>query len=143
VPTVQSSIVATILAQVTFFSATGLLFVSSFKSPRRPLLISAARTMGARSTSIFFGVNLPLRRPAIAGTCALIFALSIDESVFSIFVLSDNVRTVPRYIWNHVGYVNDPSMAAAAIIVLLVLVPFYLVPLGALRWWRREDVSHD
>lgn len=122
---IAGSTFATIVAQIAYFSATGYILFSTFRSRSARLLISAAQTMGASHVSTFRHVSLPMQRSALIATCAVLFCLSIDESVFSIFVLNDYNRTIPRYLWDNIDYQNDPSIAAASICVLIVLAPVF------------------
>lgn len=116
---------AIIIADVwQWTSLTFLIFLSGFASlPKQ--LINAARVMGASPSQIFFRVQLPLLKPAIA--IAVVIRSMEALKMFDPVVLltfggpGTSTQTVAYFLWEQVWQFNKFSFGAAASILLLFL----------------------
>lgn len=116
---------AIIIADVwQWTSLTFLIFLSGFSSlPRQ--LINAARVMGASSWQIFWRVQLPLLKPAIA--IAVVIRSMEALKLFDPVVLltfggpGTSTQTVAYFLWEQVWQFNKFSFGAAASIILLLI----------------------
>ena len=121
---------AIIIADVwQWTSLTFLIFLSGFASlPRQ--LINAARVMGASPSQIFFRVQLPLLKPAIA--IAVVIRSMEALKMFDPVVLltfggpGSSTQTVAYFLWEQVWQFNKFSFGAAASILLLFLFSFLI-----------------
>jgi multiple sugar transport system permease protein len=105
-------------------SLTFLIFLSGFSAlPQQ--LVNAARIMGATRWQIFWRVELPLLKPAIA--IAIIIRSMEALKMFDPVILltfggpGTSTQTVAYYLWEQVWVFNKFSFGAAASIVLLVM----------------------
>lgn len=121
---------AIILADVwQWTSLTFLIFLSGFASlPKQ--LINAARVMGASPWQIFWRVQLPLLKPAIA--IAVVIRSMEALKMFDPVVLltfggpGTSTQTVAYFLWEQVWQFNKFSFGAAASILLLFIFSFLI-----------------
>ena len=99
-------------------------------------LLKAAATLGAPPHVAFRRVVLPLIAPGVATGALFAFATSFDELVVAIFVASPGQFTLPRQMYAGVREFLSPTIAAAA--VLLILVSLVLLVLNELFRSRSE-----
>ncbi|MFN4142383.1 ABC transporter permease [Aestuariivirga sp.] len=101
-------------------------------------LEQASRSLGAPLATTVRRVILPVIRPGILAGAVFAFILSWDEIVVTLFISKFDVFTLPRRLWNGMRENTDPTVAAAAV----VLISITLVALAAftlLSKKRRED----
>lgn len=85
----------------------------------------AARVLGAGPWRSFLLVTLPALRPAILAGAMFAFFASFDDLIITLFV-SGAIETLPLRIWNDLNLRLDPTVAAAA----CVMVAMSMVGLG-------------
>jgi spermidine/putrescine transport system permease protein len=88
-------------------------------------LIDAARDLGARETTIFLKIILPLLGPGILAGALLAFTLSIDDFVITFFVSGPGSSTLPVHVYSMMKH-GTPSLINA-LSVILMTVTFSLV----------------
>lgn len=129
----------TVTGVVVAHAVTGLpyvvLTVSTALSGLDARLEIAARSLGASAWQVIGRVLLPLLRPAILSGGLFAFVHSWDELVLVLFIAGRRVFTLPRRMWDGINDKLDPTLAAVA--VLLVLVSAGLLALD-LRLRRGE-----
>lgn len=87
----------------------------------------AAWTLGAGKLTTFRLISFPLMKAGMASAFLFAFVQSFDELAVALFVTSANAPTLPKRLWGETLYKLDPSVAAAAsIIVLIVAIPIFL-----------------
>jgi putative spermidine/putrescine transport system permease protein len=93
-----------------------------------PKLEQASRSLGASLPVTIRRVILPAIRPGIVAGALFAFILSWDEIVVTLFISKFDVFTLPRRLWNGMRENTDPTVAAAAVVLicatLIVLVAF-------------------
>ena len=87
--------------------------------------VLAARVLGAGPWRSFMLVTLPALRPAILAGAMFAFFASFDDLIITLFV-SGAIETLPLRIWNDLNLRLDPTVAAAA----CVMVAMSMVGLG-------------
>jgi len=97
-------------------------------------LTRAAQSLGAPPARAFLGVTLPMILPGVLSGALLAFATSFDEIVVVLFMASPAQHTLPRQIFSGIRENTEPSVAAAA--VVLVLISALLMV--AVEWLRRR-----
>ncbi len=121
-------------------SVTGLpyvvILVSTALAGIDPRLEPAARSLGAAPHQVLARILLPLVRPSVLSGALLAFIHSWDELVLVLFIAGRRVFTLPRRMWDGINDKLDPTLAAVA--VLLVLVSATLLWLD-LRLKARRD----
>ncbi len=81
----------------------------------------AARTLGAGPFQSFYYVTLPAIRPAILAAAVFGFFISFDDLVLALFLMGREY-TLPVRIWQDLRFEIDPTVAAAATLLLLMTV---------------------
>ena len=121
-----------VLYALPFFVATLRSRIDYFDSS----LEEAARDLGATTWQSFHLVTLPILRPSIVGAAILVFALSFDELIITVFV-SGNESTLPMMIWSMMRRTVDPTINAASMVALgLSLIVITIA--GAIFWLQRS-----
>ncbi|MDQ0122130.1 ABC-type spermidine/putrescine transport system permease subunit II [Pseudomonas lini] len=121
-----------VLYALPFFVATLRSRIDYFDSS----LEEAARDLGATTWQSFHLVTLPILRPSIVGAAILVFALSFDELIITVFV-SGNESTLPMMIWSMMRRTVDPTINAASMVALgLSLIVITIA--GAIFWLQRR-----
>lgn len=98
----------------------------------------AAASLGAAPIAVFRDVTLPLILPGVMAGAVFAFIGSFDEVVLAIFLSSAETQTLPVLMFNAVTRELDPTVAAAASLVLLVTT---VLILAALRLGGKEAAS--
>ena len=80
----------------------------------------AAATQGANRLTAFTHVTLPLLVPSVLAGAAFAFITSFDEIVVSLFIQSTQFRTLPVKMFTSVSTESDPTIAAAASVVIVI-----------------------
>lgn len=102
-------------------------------------LPQAAASLGAGPLLAFRRITLPLIAPGVIAGAVLAFATSFDEVVVVLFVAGVDQRTLPRQMWAGVNQELNPTIAAAAAVMVLVSVAL-MIAVAALKR-RAQGVS--
>lgn len=81
----------------------------------------AAMDLGCRPIQVFFLVTLPNIAPALVSAWLLTFTLSFDDVVISEFLSGPGVTTLPQVIFSYARRGVNPSIYAAATILIAVV----------------------
>ena len=81
----------------------------------------AAMDLGCRPIQVFFLVTLPNIAPALVSAWLLTFTLSFDDVVISEFLSGPGVTTLPQVIFSYARRGVNPSIYAAATLLIAVL----------------------
>ncbi|MCX5839591.1 MAG: ABC transporter permease [Deltaproteobacteria bacterium] len=102
-------------------------------------LEKAAMIMGANRVRTFFKVTLPLIRTGVFSGAFFSFLTSFDELIIVLFIGGVKVVTLPRKMWEGVRHETDPTITAAATILILfsVLVLALIMIIQAVSEKRR------
>jgi putative spermidine/putrescine transport system permease protein len=88
-----------------------------------PTIEEAAGSLGATRLAVFRHITLPLMMPGVVATCAIVFLVSFDEVVITLFVVGPRLTTLPVALFRYVESRTDPLVAAvSALLVMLTLV---------------------
>jgi ABC-type spermidine/putrescine transport system permease subunit II len=120
-------------------------------------LEAAARGLGAGPWQTAVRVTLPLARPAVLAGAAAAFAVSLNESMLTVFLATPTTETVPAVVWPQLRYSPSPLVAVASCVsvgvALIVAVAFVVgrrlstflhqcgeeVPSAGKAVWTRTD----
>lgn len=105
-------VVMTVLATVQTFDMT---------------LVRAALALGANPYRAFREVVLPLIMPGVVAGAIFAFATSFDELVVAIFITGPGEFTLPRQMFAGLREMLSPTIAAAAVIMILFSVVLLVV----------------
>lgn len=93
----------------------------------------AAADLGAKPMAVFFGITLPMIRPAVAAGWLLAFVLSLDDLVIASFVSGPQSTTLPMVVFSSIRLGVSPKINALATILIVVT----LVLLALAAWMGR------
>lgn len=117
--------------------------VGSYWSRIDPRLEDAARTLGASAWSAFRTITLPLLRPAIAATSALVFLFSFT-SFGVVLVLGDLTRTtVEVEIWRQATAFLRLDVASTLAILQILGIGAVLVAYSAIERRTRTSFTQE
>lgn len=98
----------------------------------------AAMDLGCGPMQVFFLVTLPTIAPALVSAWLLNFTLSFDDVVISEFLSGPGVTTLPQVIFGYARRGVNPSIyAAATLLIAVVSLGIVLYSIGMLRRQRR------
>lgn len=98
----------------------------------------AAMDLGCRPVEVFFLVTLPNIAPSLVAAWLLSFTLSFDDVVISEFLSGPGVTTLPQVIFSYARRGVNPSIyAAAALLIATVTFGILVYNLAVLRRQRR------
>lgn len=137
---VQRSLVTVTAAHVLFALP---FFIETMRSRIEYFDLSledAARDLGASTMQTFKLVTLPIIGPSIIGAAMLVFALSFDEFIITVFV-SGNESTLPLLIWSMMRVTVNPEINAASMVAMALSL--LITVGGGLLFWaqRRRAIS--
>jgi putative spermidine/putrescine transport system permease protein len=90
-----------------------------------PSLEDAAASLGAAPGVVFRRITLPLILRGVIAAGAIVFLVSFDEVVITLFIVGPRLTTLPVALYHYVERRTDPGVAAIS--VLLVLFTLVLV----------------
>ena len=100
----------------------------------------AAMDLGCRPIQVFFLVTLPNILPSLIAAWMLTFTLSFDDVVVSEFLSGPGVTTLPQVIFGYARRGVNPSIyAAATILILTVSTGIIAYSLYAVRTQARRE----
>jgi len=99
-------------------------------------LMRAGASLGAPPHTVFFKVVMPLILPGVISGALFAFVTSFDEVVVAVFLASPEQRTLPKQMFNGIRENINPTITAAATLLILVSVAL-LTSLELLR--RRQE----
>ncbi|MBK0417558.1 ABC transporter permease [Leucobacter sp. CSA1] len=86
----------------------------------------AAASLGAGRLKTFFTVTVPLIAPGVAAGAVFAFVTSFDEVIVSQFMVSPSLQTLPMMMYTSVTRTTDPTIAAAAALILGAIIFAFL-----------------
>lgn len=102
----------------------------------------AAASLGASEGQTFRYVTLPLIAPSMVAGAVFAFVTSWDELLIALFTSGTAGATLPNCLWENVREFIDPTVAAAAVVIvgvsLLLLATLELLRLRVARNDRRS-----
>jgi putative spermidine/putrescine transport system permease protein len=123
-----------ILAHTVLSAPLVLITVSASLAGFDPRLEQASRNLGASNWTTMRRVIVPGIKPGILAGAVFAFISSWDEIVVTLFLSKFSVYTLPRRMWNGIRENTDPTVAAAAVVLMAVtLVAFTVWALAARR----------
>ena len=100
----------------------------------------AAMDLGCRPAQVFFLVTLPTIAPAMVSAWLLTFTLSFDDVVISEFLSGPGVTTLPQVIFSYARRGVNPSIyAAATLLIAVVSLGIIAYSVSMARRQRRLD----
>jgi putative spermidine/putrescine transport system permease protein len=102
-----------------------------------PKLEQAARSLGASTRQALGLVVFPNILPGLLSGALFAFASSFDELIIVLFLTSRKIATLPKRIWEGIQEDIDPTIASAAMLLILLTLALMLLSLFARRWRAR------
>lgn len=104
-------------------------------------LLRAALSLGASPTSAFLEVVLPMIMPGVIAGAIFAFATSFDELIIAIFLTGPAQITLPRQMFSGLREMLSPTIAAAA--VLMILFSVLMLVIAEIARSRSERIRHS
>ncbi len=101
----------------------------------------AAASLGATPAAVLRRVTLPLMLPGLIATTAIVFLISFDEVVISLFVVGPRLTTLPVALFRYVENRTDPLVAAVSVLLVLLTLVVVVVlerAIGLMRTLGRQ-----
>lgn len=111
-----------ILAHTILATPMVLITVSASLANFDPKLEQASKNLGASSWTTMRRVILPSVKPGVYAGALFAFILSWDEIVVTLFISKFSVYTLPRRMWNGIRENTDPTVAAAAVVLIAITI---------------------
>lgn len=128
-----------ILAHAILAAPMVLITVSAALANFDLRLEQASRNLGASLGTTLRRVVLPSIRPGILAGAVFAFILSWDEIVVALFIAKFRIITLPRRMWDGIRENTDPTVAAAA----MVLIAVTIIALALMAWSSRRSATAD
>ncbi len=96
-------------------------------------IFEAAKDLGAKDSTIFFKIIVPLLAPAILAGWLLSFSLSLDDVIISYFVTGPNFNILPLQIYSMVRLGVKPEINALCTVLFAITLLFVVISQFALR----------
>ena len=122
-----NSMTGLILAHTVLAAPLVLITVSASLAGFDVKLEHASLSLGASRWTTFQRIIIPSIRPGILAGAVFAFISSWDEIVVTLFLSKFTVYTLPRRMWNGIRENTDPTVAAAAVILLVVTTFSFLI----------------
>ncbi len=116
-----------ILAHTILATPMVLITVSASLANFDPKLEQASKNLGASNWTTMRRVILPSVRPGVFAGALFAFILSWDEIVVTLFISKFSVYTLPRRMWNGIRENTDPTVAAAAVVLIAITLIAFAV----------------
>jgi putative spermidine/putrescine transport system permease protein len=87
----------------------------------------AASSLGAPAWSVFFRITLPLMTPGVVAAAAIVFLVSFDEVVITLFIVGPRLNTLPVALFHYVESRTDPLVAAVSVMMVLFTLALVVV----------------
>ena len=98
-----------------------------------PRLEEAAWTLGSKRIASFVRITLPLMVPALIASAVLAAVLSLDETVFALFMTPDTAPTLPVLMYRNIQYNLNPLVPVAA--AVMVFATGLVGGVGGFAYW--------
>lgn len=116
-----------ILAHTILATPLVLITASASLANFDPKLEQASKNLGASNWVTMRRVILPSIKPGVFSGGLFAFILSWDEIVVTLFVSKFNIFTLPRRMWNGIRENTDPTVAAAAVVLIAITLIAFAV----------------
>lgn len=130
---------ASTLAMVQMLAPYMIMNIYTVMQRIDPTLIRSAKSMGARGTSLFRHVYLPLSAPGIANGCVLVFVICLGFYVTPILLGSPREQMIAGLIGNQIEEFLNFGLASALSMILLaatlVILAIYHRRFGLDKLW--------
>lgn len=90
-------------------------------------LDEAARNLGGTRLDTLLYVTLPLIRPGILSGAVLVFILSFNQYIISLFLSGADTQTVPLLMFNLIWTANPPELATVGTLFMLGTLTLVLI----------------
>jgi putative spermidine/putrescine transport system permease protein len=92
-----------------------------------PSVEEAAASLGATPLRVLLLVTLPMMSSGIVAAAAIVFLISFDEVVVSLFVVGPRLTTLPVALYHYIESHADPLVAAVSVLMICVTLIFVTV----------------
>ena len=138
----ERGLVTIVLGHTLLGMAYATVVIQSRLSVMDRSIEEAAMDLGCKPVQVFFLITLPSIAPALVSSWLLAFTLSFDDVVLSEFLSGPGVTTLPQVIFSYARRGVNPSIyAAATLLIATVSLGIVVYSLYMLRQQRRAISS--
>lgn len=138
----ERGLVTLVLGHTLLGMAYATVVIQSRLSEMDRSIEEAAMDLGARPLQVFFLVTLPNMSQAFVSAWLLTFTLSFDDVVISEFLSGPGVTTLPQVIFGYARRGVNPSIyAAASLLITVIAVGVLGFCIHELRRAKRKQLS--
>ena len=138
----ERGLVTIVLGHTLLGMAYATVVIQSRLSEMDRTVEEAAMDLGARPLQVFFLVTLPNMSQATVAAWLLTFTLSFDDVVISEFLSGPGVTTLPQVIFSYARRGVNPSIyAAAALLIAVITLAVVVYAIYSLRQPRTRHPS--
>ncbi len=87
----------------------------------------AASSLGAGPWPVLRHITLPLMLPGVIASAAIVFLVSFDEVVITLFIVGPRLTTLPVALYHYVEARTDPIVAAISVLMVLFTLALVVV----------------
>ncbi|MET8680209.1 ABC transporter permease [Streptomyces sp. NPDC004647] len=127
------------LAHAVIATPYTFLTVRASLSGLNPALVRSAQSLGAGVVSVARFVYLPVIRPGLIAGALFAFAVSIDETVISLFLQSPSATTLPVKMFTDIQYNLTPEIAVSSAMLVTIATLGLLVQIFFML--RRRSIA--
>ncbi len=132
-----------IIAHTVLATPMVLITVSASLANFDPKLEQASRNLGASNWTTMRRVILPSIKPGVIAGALFAFILSWDEIVVTLFISKFTVYTLPRRMWNGIRENTDPTVAAAAVVLIGITLLAFIIYAVVARHRAQTGASEE
>ena len=125
--TVQLSFWTLLMGHVLFTFPYAIRTIGASLQNYNESLDEAARNLGGTKLDTLTYVTLPLIRPGILSGGVLVFVLSFNQYIISLFLSGPDTQTVPLLMFNLIWTANPPELAAVGTLFMLGMLTIVTV----------------
>jgi putative spermidine/putrescine transport system permease protein len=92
-----------------------------------PSVEEAAASLGAPPLRVLLLITLPMISSGIVAATAIVFLISFDEVVVSLFVVGPRLTTLPVALYHYIESHADPLVAAVSVLMICVTLLFIVI----------------
>lgn len=82
--------------------------------------VEAAMSLGATPFVAFRRVTVPAIMPSVLAAAAIVFIVSMGETAITLFIVGDNILTLPVVMFRFVQQRTDPQLASLSVVFMLM-----------------------
>lgn len=135
-----NTLMGLIISHVVLATPFVVIIVTSALSGLDSTLVRAAAGLGAKPTTAFFSITLPLIFPGLVTAAVFAFITSFDEVIVVTFIAGADQSTISRELWQ--GIREELSPIVLSVSTLMVTVSIFVLAVIELARRKSSNLRH-